>query len=172
MMPNDFTEVTMNLHYDIMLLSLRYLKSTIGNIRLISKFSKKPGSEDEGYSSAEEEIFEFWLDYFVEAINGDIGDAIRFPVWPVSSSPFWHSSFILFSSNRLVIVVSDIDLGAKQGLHAKLCKCEYGSWGEKSPNLESMFGEDEREMSPSSWLSVFGWHDSRCQVRKDKGTDW
>ncbi|CAG0890849.1 unnamed protein product [Darwinula stevensoni] len=71
-----------------------YLKSTIGNIRLISKFSKKPGSEDEGYGSAEEEIFEFWLDYFVEAINGDVGDAIRFPILILEPNKVYMPSYV------------------------------------------------------------------------------
>jgi len=49
----------------------------VGNIILISKFRKK--SEDIEYT-AEEEIFSFWMDYFVEATKTEIDDSIRFPV--------------------------------------------------------------------------------------------
>lgn len=55
----------------------RYLNSTVGNIILISKFRKK--SEEIEYT-AEEEIFSFWMDYFVEATKTEIDDSIRFPV--------------------------------------------------------------------------------------------
>lgn len=54
-----------------------YLKSTIGNITLIDRFRKKP----EGLEpSPEEQIFQFWLDFFVEAIKTEVTDMIRFPV--------------------------------------------------------------------------------------------
>lgn len=41
-----------------------YLKSTIGNIRLINQFRKKPEDSD---LTAEEHMFDFWMDYFVDA---------------------------------------------------------------------------------------------------------
>jgi len=49
----------------------------VGNIILISKFRKK--NEEIEYT-AEEEIFSFWMDYFVEATKTEIDDSIRFPV--------------------------------------------------------------------------------------------
>lgn len=55
----------------------RYLKSTIGNISLIDRFRKK---NEEAEISPEEQIFTFWMDYFVEATKSEVGDNIRFPV--------------------------------------------------------------------------------------------
>lgn len=55
----------------------RYLKSTIGNISLIDRFRKK---NEEAEVSPEEQIFSFWMDYFVEATKSEVGDSIRFPV--------------------------------------------------------------------------------------------
>lgn len=53
------------------------MKSTIGNITLIDRFRKK---HDEAEISPEEQIFGFWMEYFVEAIREEVGDMIRFPV--------------------------------------------------------------------------------------------
>lgn len=55
----------------------RYLKSTIGNISLIDRFRKK---NEEAEIAPEEQIFSFWMDYFVEATKPEVGDSIRFPV--------------------------------------------------------------------------------------------
>jgi mitogen-activated protein kinase kinase kinase 5 len=49
----------------------------VGNILLISKFKKK---SEEIESTAEEQIFGFWMDYFIEATKTEIDDSIRFPV--------------------------------------------------------------------------------------------
>lgn len=54
-----------------------YLTSTIGNISLIDRFRKK---NEDTEASAEEQIFSFWVDYFVEAIKPAVDDCIRFPV--------------------------------------------------------------------------------------------
>lgn len=55
----------------------RYLNSTVGNILLINKFKKK---SEEIECTAEEQIFGFWMDYFIEATKTEINDSIRFPV--------------------------------------------------------------------------------------------
>jgi mitogen-activated protein kinase kinase kinase 5 len=54
-----------------------YLKSTIGNITLIDRFRKK---NEDTEISPKEQIFGFWMDYFVEATKSEVGDSIRFPV--------------------------------------------------------------------------------------------
>jgi len=54
----------------------RYLKSTIGNISLIDRFRKNEESE----ASPEQQVFQFWVEYFVEATKTEVGDCIRFPV--------------------------------------------------------------------------------------------
>ena len=55
-----------------------YLKSTISNISLIQRFRKKQTEK----SSTYEIIFQFWLDYFSDAIVEEVEecDQIRFPV--------------------------------------------------------------------------------------------
>jgi len=55
----------------------RYLKSTIGNISLIGRFRKR---NEDAEIAPEEQIFGFWMDYFVEATKSEVGDSIRFPV--------------------------------------------------------------------------------------------
>lgn len=54
-----------------------YLKSTIGNIALIDRFRKKT---DDIEQSPEQSIFQFWMEFFLEATKeGDLED-IRFPI--------------------------------------------------------------------------------------------
>ena len=52
-----------------------YLKSTIDNISLIKRF-KQPKERVQ----PEEEIFNFWLEYFNNATKTDVGDEIKFPI--------------------------------------------------------------------------------------------
>lgn len=54
-----------------------YLKSTIRNIRLINDFRKKP---EDARLPADEQLFQFWMEYFIEAANENINHVIRFPV--------------------------------------------------------------------------------------------
>ncbi|XP_077539984.1 mitogen-activated protein kinase kinase kinase 15-like isoform X2 [Haemaphysalis longicornis] len=54
-----------------------YLKSTFGNIKLISRFRKRP--EDVEFT-AEEQVFDFWVDFFVTAYSSDLESTIRFPI--------------------------------------------------------------------------------------------
>lgn len=54
-----------------------YLKSTILNIRLINDYRKKP---ENAIVSREEQVFQFWMEYFIEAAKTDIKDVIRVPV--------------------------------------------------------------------------------------------
>ncbi|KAJ8682464.1 hypothetical protein QAD02_018256 [Eretmocerus hayati] len=54
-----------------------YLKSTIGNIKLIDRFRKK---NEDAEVSAEEQLFGFWMEYFIEATKSDVDNSIRFPV--------------------------------------------------------------------------------------------
>jgi mitogen-activated protein kinase kinase kinase 5 len=56
---------------------LWYLKSTIGNIRLINQFRKE--NEDEPIH-AERKVFEFWMEFFCEAIKTEDNTDIRFPI--------------------------------------------------------------------------------------------
>ena len=54
-----------------------YLKSTIGNIQLINQFKRKP---EDALLTPEEQMFQFWMEYFIDAINDDVSNVIRFPM--------------------------------------------------------------------------------------------
>ena len=54
-----------------------YLKSTIGNIMLIDRFRNV---HNELEISPAEKIFQFWMDFFIEAVKNGIDTNIRFPV--------------------------------------------------------------------------------------------
>ncbi|XP_037907858.1 mitogen-activated protein kinase kinase kinase 15 isoform X5 [Hermetia illucens] len=54
-----------------------YLKSTIGNIALIDRFRKR--SEDTVFSP-EQQIFQFWMEFFIEATRSEPTSGIRFPI--------------------------------------------------------------------------------------------
>ncbi|XP_068222744.1 mitogen-activated protein kinase kinase kinase 15 isoform X2 [Palaemon carinicauda] len=69
-----------------------YLKSTIGNIMLINRFRKRPEDTE---PSPEEVIFNFWIDYFVEATNTEIQDSIRFPILILEPSRMYQPSYYL-----------------------------------------------------------------------------
>jgi mitogen-activated protein kinase kinase kinase 5 len=68
-----------------------YLKSTIGNITLISRFCKKPEDVE---LPREEQLFNFWLEYFVEATKDadQLTETIRFPVQYIKSGLFLRVS--------------------------------------------------------------------------------
>ena len=53
-----------------------YLKSTIGNISLIKRF--RVGNEEN--QEPEEQIFNFWLEYFDYATKETFEDSIRLPI--------------------------------------------------------------------------------------------
>lgn len=68
-----------------------YLKSTIGNITLIDRFRKK--SED-AESSPEQQIFQFWMEFFIEATKDDCCDSIRFPILIMEPQKIFMPSFV------------------------------------------------------------------------------
>ncbi|KAL0108005.1 hypothetical protein PUN28_014935 [Cardiocondyla obscurior] len=68
-----------------------YLKSTIGNISLIDRFRKK---NEEAEIAPEEQIFSFWMDYFVEATKPEVGDSIRFPILVLEPTKILMPSYV------------------------------------------------------------------------------
>ncbi|KAK2575933.1 hypothetical protein KPH14_007295 [Odynerus spinipes] len=68
-----------------------YLKSTIGNISLIVRFRKK---NERAEVSPEEQIFSFWMDYFVEATKLEVGDSIRFPLLVLEPTKILMPSYV------------------------------------------------------------------------------
>ncbi|XP_058791363.1 mitogen-activated protein kinase kinase kinase 15 isoform X2 [Phymastichus coffea] len=69
-----------------------YLKSTIGNISLINKFRKKNEDIEVG---PEQQIFVFWMDYFIEATKNDVSDNIRFPVLVLEPTKILMPSYVI-----------------------------------------------------------------------------
>lgn len=67
-----------------------YLKSTIGNISLIDRFRKKEDSE----ASPEQQVFQFWVEYFVEATKTEVGDCIRFPMLVLEPTKILMPSYV------------------------------------------------------------------------------
>ncbi|XP_072938560.1 mitogen-activated protein kinase kinase kinase 15 isoform X2 [Epargyreus clarus] len=66
-----------------------YLKSTIGNIELIDRFRKK--SED---FSPEQQVFSFWMEFFVEATKTTCENIIRFPVLILETTKVYMPSYV------------------------------------------------------------------------------
>ncbi|CAL4111120.1 unnamed protein product, partial [Meganyctiphanes norvegica] len=69
-----------------------YLKSTVGNIMLINRFRRK--SEDMEPQS-EEKIFNFWMEYFVEATKSEPENTIRFAILILEPSRMYQPSYYL-----------------------------------------------------------------------------
>ncbi|KAH0948346.1 hypothetical protein HN011_009232 [Eciton burchellii] len=68
-----------------------YLKSTIGNISLIDRFRKR---NEDAEIAPEEQIFGFWMDYFVEATKSEVGDSIRFPILVLEPTKILMPSYV------------------------------------------------------------------------------
>ncbi|KAM3963712.1 apoptotic signal-regulating kinase 1 isoform 2-T2 [Aphomia sociella] len=66
-----------------------YLKSTVGNIELIDRFRKK--SEE---TTPEQQVFEFWMEYFVEATKTTCENIIRFPVLILETTKVYMPSYV------------------------------------------------------------------------------
>ncbi|KAJ4441945.1 hypothetical protein ANN_11809 [Periplaneta americana] len=72
-----------------------YLKSTIGNISLIDRFRKK----DESEASPEQQVFQFWVEYFAEATKTEVGDTFpfgdkRFPMLVLEPTKIFMPSYV------------------------------------------------------------------------------
>ncbi|XP_055699496.1 mitogen-activated protein kinase kinase kinase 15 isoform X3 [Phlebotomus papatasi] len=69
-----------------------YLKSTIGNIALIDRFRKKSENCD---SSLEQQIFKFWMEFFIEATNVEANENIRFPILILEPQKIYMPSYLI-----------------------------------------------------------------------------
>jgi mitogen-activated protein kinase kinase kinase 5 len=75
-----------------------HLKSTIGNITLINRFRHKSddsgGLAGEAQPSPEEQVFNFWLEYFVEATKPETVETIRFPILILEPTKVFMPSYV------------------------------------------------------------------------------
>ncbi|KAH8420814.1 hypothetical protein KR222_005631 [Zaprionus bogoriensis] len=67
------------------------LKSTIGNISLIHRFRRKP---EDRQLPIEEQAFQFWMDFFLEAINVTEINSIRFPILILEPNKIYMPSYV------------------------------------------------------------------------------
>ncbi|XP_073978068.1 apoptotic signal-regulating kinase 1 isoform X2 [Rhodnius prolixus] len=92
-----------------------YLKSTIGNISLIGRFRKKT---EDSEVSAEQRIFNFWMEYFAEASNTNLQNTIFFHILVMEPSK------VLMPSNVTVNLEDD----EKSLTICNVClRCEKGT---------------------------------------------
>ncbi|KAI1294720.1 Mitogen-activated protein kinase kinase kinase 15 [Halotydeus destructor] len=70
-----------------------YLKSTIRNIKLISRFRRKP---EDAILSPEEQVFMFWMEYFINATmeESEVNKIIRFPMLVLEASKEYVPSYV------------------------------------------------------------------------------
>uniref|UniRef100_A0A1A9VVY2 Protein kinase domain-containing protein n=1 Tax=Glossina austeni TaxID=7395 RepID=A0A1A9VVY2_GLOAU len=68
-----------------------YLKSTIGNISLIHRFRKKA---DDHQPTIEEQIFQFWMDFFLDATDSSKISNIRFPILILEPQKIYMPSYV------------------------------------------------------------------------------
>lgn len=74
-----------------------HLKSTIGNITLINRFRHKTdenGCVTESTPSPEEQVFNFWLEYFVESTKTETVETIRFPIVILEPTKVYMPSYV------------------------------------------------------------------------------
>ncbi|XP_053677886.1 mitogen-activated protein kinase kinase kinase 15 [Anopheles nili] len=72
-----------------------YLKSTIGNITLIDR-ARKPRSEEPSTSgiSIEQHIFQFWMEFFLEATASEPSSMVRFPILILEPQKIYMPSYV------------------------------------------------------------------------------
>lgn len=68
-----------------------YLKSTIGNLQLINLFRKKT---EPAKLKPEEQVFNFWMDYFLDATAEDVSAVIRFPILISEPAEIYMPSYV------------------------------------------------------------------------------
>ncbi|XP_055543330.1 mitogen-activated protein kinase kinase kinase 15 isoform X2 [Wyeomyia smithii] len=73
-----------------------YLKSTIGNITLIDCCRRK---SEESLTSIEQQIFQFWMEFFLEATNAEPSSTVRFPILIQETQKILMPSYVAIHMN-------------------------------------------------------------------------
>ncbi|XP_053660184.1 mitogen-activated protein kinase kinase kinase 15 [Anopheles marshallii] len=69
-----------------------YLKSTIGNIMLIDRARKR--TDETASMSIEQQIFEFWMEFFLEATAREPSSMVRFPILILEPQKIYMPSYV------------------------------------------------------------------------------
>uniref|UniRef100_A0A182SEJ8 Protein kinase domain-containing protein n=1 Tax=Anopheles maculatus TaxID=74869 RepID=A0A182SEJ8_9DIPT len=69
-----------------------YLKSTIGNIKLIDQARKR--TDDATAMSIEQQIFQFWMEFFLEATRKEPSGNVRFPILILEPQKIYMPSYV------------------------------------------------------------------------------
>uniref|UniRef100_A0A182LVQ7 Protein kinase domain-containing protein n=1 Tax=Anopheles culicifacies TaxID=139723 RepID=A0A182LVQ7_9DIPT len=69
-----------------------YLKSTIGNIMLIDRARKR--TDETAGISIEQQIFEFWMEFFLEATAREPSSMVRFPILILEPQKIYMPSYV------------------------------------------------------------------------------
>ncbi|XP_013777721.1 mitogen-activated protein kinase kinase kinase 5-like isoform X3 [Limulus polyphemus] len=117
-----------------------HLKSTIGNIRLINRFRKK---SEETEITAEEQVFHFWLEYFIDATAAHASDCIRFPILILEPTKVYMPSYVTVNmdAEEKSIQISNLCLDTLKG---KCHKLHEWLFHDNSIKSVSLYKRDER----------------------------
>jgi serine/threonine protein kinase len=135
-----------------------HLKSTIGNIRLIYRFKPKPvadqqqmGNNDDSncqqeiVQSPEEQIVEFWMDFFIDAVLDSCDDQIRFASLVLEQNNEYMPTYITLNldAEEKSITISQMCILHMRDLNA--CRKPH-LWHIKASGIRglSLYKRDER----------------------------
>ncbi|XP_050097866.1 mitogen-activated protein kinase kinase kinase 15 isoform X2 [Anopheles aquasalis] len=119
-----------------------YLKSTIGNITLIDRARKR--TEDAGTGlPIEQQIFQFWMEFFMEATAPEPTSTVRFPILILEPQKVYMPSYVAIhmDAEQKSIDISNICLQHAKGTCLKLHDFNFQANQIKSVSL---YKRDER----------------------------
>jgi len=96
------------------------------------------------------------MEYFIEGINEDAGEAIRFPV------------ILKLQMKMCVLIFSIICQGpysrAAENIHAEFCECQFGCRGKVHPSGQLVHRLHEGQVQAEARLGFHRQHDQERQV--------
>ncbi|XP_037046666.1 mitogen-activated protein kinase kinase kinase 15 isoform X3 [Bradysia coprophila] len=97
-----------------------YLKSTIGNITLIDRFRRR--SDDSETSPPEQQIFQFWMEFFIEATNDMENMSIRLPILILEPQKIYMPSHVVVNmgAEEKSIQITNLCLAHSKGTCKKV----------------------------------------------------
>ncbi|ETN67846.1 mitogen activated protein kinase kinase kinase 5, mapkkk5, mekk5 [Anopheles darlingi] len=119
-----------------------YLKSTIGNITLIDRARKRTEEAGTGIP-IEQQIFQFWMEFFMEATAPEPTSTVRFPILILEPQKVYMPSYVAIhmDAEQKSIDISNICLQHAKGTCLKLHDFNFQANQIKSVSL---YKRDER----------------------------